>query len=65
MDDNNTRCNQSEGIVAISLEEYSQMVRASERLEIVKLLYKNLSSIYDLDKAINAILFENKEADNE
>lgn len=61
MEENKTRCNPIEGIVALSLEEYSKLVRASERLEVVKQLFKNISNSYDLEKALKSVLFENKE----
>ena len=61
MEGNETRCNPIEGIVALSLEEYSQLVRASERLEVVKLLFMNISNSYDLERALKSVLFEKKE----
>lgn len=61
MEENKTRCNPIEGIVALSLEEYSKLVRASERFEVVKQLFKNISNSYDLEKALKSVLFENKE----
>lgn len=61
MEENKIRCNPIEGIVALSLEEYSKLVRASERLEVVKQLFKNISNSYDLEKALKSVLFENKE----
>ena len=61
MEERDNRCNPLEGIVALSLEEYSRLVRASERLEVVKSLYKNISNSYDLEKAVKALLFEKEE----
>lgn len=61
MEENKTRCNSIEGIVALSLEEYSKLVRASERFEVVKQLFKNISNSYDLEKTLKSVLFENKE----
>lgn len=61
MEENKTRCNPIDGIVALSLEEYSKLVRASERFEVVKQLFKNISNSYDLEKALKSVLFENKE----
>ena len=61
MEENKTRCNPIEGIVALSLEEYSKLVRASERFEVVKQLFKNISNSYDLEKTLKSVLFENKE----
>lgn len=66
MEDKDTRCNPLDGIVAVSLEEYSRLVRASERLEVVKQLYENITSAYDLEKVLKALLFEKEEvADDE
>ena len=61
MEDKDTRCNPLDGIVALPLEEYSRLVRASERLEVVKQLYKNISNSYDLEKAVKALLFRKEE----
>ena len=66
MEERDNRCNPLEGIVALPLEEYSRLVRASERLEDVKRLYKSISNSYDLEKAVKALLFEKEEvADDE
>ena len=61
MEDKDTRCNPLEGIVALPLEEYARLVRDSERLEVVKQLYKNISNTYDLDKVLKALFFEKEE----
>ena len=61
MEKRDNRCNPLEGIVALSLEEYSRLVRASERLEVVKSLYENISNSYDLEKAVKALLFEKED----
>ena len=61
MEDKETRYNPLDGIVALPLEEYSRLVRASERLEVVKQLYKNISNSYDLEKAVKALLFRKEE----
>lgn len=61
MEDKDTRCNPLEGIVALPLEEYARLVRDSERLDVVKQLYKNISNTYDLDKVLKALLFEKEE----
>lgn len=61
MEDKDTRCNPLEGIVALPLEEYARLVRDSERLDVVKQLYKNISNTYDLDKVLKAMLFEKEE----
>lgn len=66
MEVRDNRCNPLEGIVALPLEEYSRLVRASERLEVVKQLYENISTAYDLEKVLKPLLLEKEEvADDE
>lgn len=61
MEDKDTRCNPLNGIVALSLEEYSRLVRASERLEVVKQLYESINTAYDLEKVLKPLLLEKEE----
>lgn len=61
MEDKDTRYNPLDGIVALPLEEYSRLVRASERLEVVKQLYESINTAYDLEKVLKPLLLEKEE----
>lgn len=45
-----------DGIVALPLEEYSRLVRASEKLDVVISLFKSPNLGYSRDSAIHAVL---------
>lgn len=65
MEGNEISFNAIDGIVALTLKEYSSLIRASERLEAVNALYKNIPNNYERDTAIRAVLNIGREVKND